>query len=156
MMAPSRGPLDPQPDTRSVSNSTASTSSTTADRTRIHSRRLSGALERRLSNVVDVEEASRLLECSQIQRQIRFQHLVRRLVLAIQSTSRMDADREIATSHKFCTGVTRQTVLRPHVSAATSASSSDLFELQLNSPHARWPTFSQVKTTHTTACVHIS
>jgi hypothetical protein len=56
--------------------------------------------------VVDVEDASRLMECSQIQRQIRFQHLVRRLVLAIQGITSMDADREIATCHKFCTGVT--------------------------------------------------
>jgi hypothetical protein len=30
-----------------------------------------------VSNVVDVAEASRVLECSQVERQLRFQHLVR-------------------------------------------------------------------------------
>lgn len=43
----------------------------------MRSRRRSRALERRLANVVDVQDAGRLMECSQIQRQIRFQHLVR-------------------------------------------------------------------------------
>lgn len=35
--------------------------------------------------VVDVEEPSRLLECAQVERQLRFQHLVRQSVSALGS-----------------------------------------------------------------------
>jgi hypothetical protein len=39
------------------------------------------------SHVIDVAEASRVLECSQVERQLRFQHLVRQCVLASTPSS---------------------------------------------------------------------
>ncbi|KAJ4983913.1 Ubiquitin-protein ligase E3A [Stagonosporopsis vannaccii] len=43
----------------------------------------SEALQRRLSNVIDVQDPARILECSQLERQRSFQHLVRRYLSQI-------------------------------------------------------------------------
>ncbi|KAF2468522.1 uncharacterized protein BDR25DRAFT_304945 [Lindgomyces ingoldianus] len=82
MTGPSRGLPDPLHESRGAS-SAASTATLAEGTPRRRRRRQSGALERHLSNVIDVEEASRLVECSQIQRQLRFQQLVRRYISQI-------------------------------------------------------------------------
>ncbi|ORY12887.1 hypothetical protein BCR34DRAFT_482063 [Clohesyomyces aquaticus] len=90
MTGPSRGLPHPllEAHGRAVSATSASTATSTSTSTedcapRGRRRRQSGALERRLSHVTDVEEASRLVECSQIQRQLHFQQLVRRYMSQI-------------------------------------------------------------------------
>ncbi|KAF2706415.1 ubiquitin-protein ligase E3A [Pleomassaria siparia CBS 279.74] len=74
-MAPSRGVPDPQRTFRSVSDSISNSIAPGQLRARLQQR--SGATKCDLGHVVDVQDASRLIECSQIQRQMRFQHLVR-------------------------------------------------------------------------------
>ncbi|KAF2264692.1 hypothetical protein CC78DRAFT_463070 [Lojkania enalia] len=73
-----QGATDPHQHVRHPSGSSSSQgSAATGSRLRQH------ALEHRLSNVIDVESAGRLVECSQMHRQSRFQHLVRRYISQI-------------------------------------------------------------------------
>ena len=73
-------------------------------------------LERRLGNVVAVQQASRLVESAQVERQLGFQHLVRRYV----SPSRTVSDPSIltpstATFLKYCMAASTRPAPPPRV-----------------------------------------
>ncbi|KAF1997373.1 hypothetical protein P154DRAFT_622510 [Amniculicola lignicola CBS 123094] len=82
MTHPSRGPRDPHHVSRSTSDA-PSRSKPGNGAPRRHRTPDKAPLQRHLSNVVDVEDATRLVECSQLQRQLQFQHLVRRYLSQI-------------------------------------------------------------------------
>jgi len=69
------GPRCPRDEQSASSPSVATPSDGAPD----HRRSLQ-ALERRLSNVIDVQDPARIIECSRLERQRNFQYLVRRYV----------------------------------------------------------------------------
>ncbi|KAF1845100.1 ubiquitin-protein ligase E3A [Cucurbitaria berberidis CBS 394.84] len=82
MSAPDGGLQHPRHASRSCSSSTSSSASTDGEGSRRRARSSPG-LAHRLSNVIDLREPSRIVECSQIERQLRFQHLVRQYLSQI-------------------------------------------------------------------------
>ncbi|KAF2193332.1 hypothetical protein K469DRAFT_788750 [Zopfia rhizophila CBS 207.26] len=76
MTGPSRGASDPRSEPRSVS-------STSSDGERRSRTRRTEGREDILNTVIDVEDPDKLMECSQIQRQLRFQYIVRRYISQI-------------------------------------------------------------------------
>ena len=72
MSATGGGLQHPRDGLHSSSRPTSPSASTDAERPRSPT-----VLARRLSNIIDLQDPSRVVECSQIERQLHFQHLVR-------------------------------------------------------------------------------
>lgn len=108
-------------------------------------------LERRLSNVIDVQDPTRIIECSHLERQRKFQYLVRRYVWG--STCQLllitHAHEPAATYHRYYTAVRAPIVIPQHVSHATSAMLPSLIDRRPFSLHELWPTSLPARATPT-------
>ena len=118
----------------------------------------SEAPARRLSNVIDLQDPARILECSQLERQRKFQNLVRRYVLrrTCQRALITNTDSPAATCHKYFTAARVPTVIPRRVSRATSAVLPDRTGLRRSSRRELWPTTSPARATPTGDCALMS
>ena len=148
------GPRRPRDGLRSLS----SFSTTPSDVRSNGQRRSSQALERRVSNVIDVQDPARIIECSQLERQRKFQYLVRWYVLGgtCQRALITHAHERAATCHRYYTVVRAPIVTPQHASHATSAVPLSPIDRRRSSPHEHLPITSPVKATLTADCVLMS
>ena len=109
----------------------------------------STALEHRLSNVIDVQNPARIIECSHLERQRKFQYLVRRYVLVATSQRALitHANQAAATCHRSSTAVRAPPVIPQRASHAISAVLPSPIDRRPSSPHERLPTTSPAKAT---------
>lgn len=152
MTGPSRGTPRPLRNDTYVPVSSNSSVSPSPERAPAH-RPQHQALEHHLRNIVDVEEPSRLMECSQLQRQRQFQYLVRRLVLSSKTCPNRFIDGGVVIFPKYSMAVRMRIARLQPVSVARSASTSGHSAHPLSSRHAHLLIFLRAKTTRTMACV---